>query len=175
MLAGAIMDSNRTEAGMSDEGTPKIIVDDDWKSSAKAEKEKLAAAEKEKAAQGSGTGPGGLPEKLGFKELISLFATQALMYLGAIPDQSGRSMVSLEVAKLNIDLLAVVQEKSKGNLSQDEQEMIDGTINELRMQFVEVAKAVEQAAADGTLQQMQDPNAGGMGGMGDAQGPNLKF
>lgn len=168
-----MMDSNRMEADMSDPDAPKIIVDDDWKSSAKAEKEKLAAAEREKAEQGQG--PMGLPEKLGFKELISLFATQALMYLGAIPDQSGRSMVSLEVAKLNIDLLAVVQEKTKGNLSDEEQEMIDGTINELRMQFVDVAKAVEQAAADGTLQQMQDPNAGGFSGSGDTQGPNLKF
>lgn len=143
---------------MSDPQAPKIIVDDDWKSSAKAEKEKLAAAEREKAEQGQG--PMGLPEKLGFKELISLFATQALMYLGAIPDQSGRAMVSLEVAKLNIDLLAVVQEKTKGNLSEQEQEMIDGTLSELRMQFVEVARAVDKAAADGTLQQMQDPNAG---------------
>ena len=152
---------------MSDTETPKIIVDDDWKSSAKAEKEKLAAAEKEKAEQGQA--PGGLPENLGFKELISLFATQALMYLGAIPDQSGRAMVSLDVAKLNIDLLAVVQDKTKGNLSDEEQQMIDGTLNELRMQFVEVAKAVEQAAADGTLQQMQDP------GMGEPGAPNLKI
>lgn len=149
---------------MSDPDAPKIIVDDDWKSSAKAEKEKLAAAEREKADQGQG--PMGFPEKLGFKELISLFATQALMYLGVIPDQSGRAMVSLEVAKLNIDLLAVVQEKTKGNLSDDEQEMIDGTLNELRVQFVETAKAVEQAAADGTLQQMQDPNSGPGGGPG---------
>lgn len=144
---------------MSDPETPKIIVDDDWKSSAKAEKEKLAAAEKEQAEQRqSGTG---LPEQLGFKELISLFATQALMYMGAIPDQSGRAMVSMDVAKLNIDLLGVVQEKTKGNLSDEEQQLIDGTLNELRMSFVEVAKAVEQAAADGTLQQMQDPSAGG--------------
>jgi len=162
-----MIDTNRMEAGMSDTETPKIIVDDDWKSSAKAEKEKLAAAEKEKAEQGQA--PGGLPENLGFKELISLFATQALMYLGAIPDQSGRAMVSLDVAKLNIDLLAVVQDKTKGNLSDEEQQMIDGTLNELRMQFVEVAKAVEQAAADGTLQQMQDP------GMGEPGAPNLKI
>lgn len=149
---------------MSDPDAPKIIVDDDWKSSARAEKEKLAAAEREKAEHGQG--PMGLPEKLGFKELISLFATQALMYLGAIPDQSGRAMVSLEVAKLNIDLLAVVQEKTKGNLSEEEQEMLDGTLNELRMQFVEVARAVEKAAADGTLQQMQDQMGGEGGGAG---------
>ncbi|MEX0876969.1 MAG: DUF1844 domain-containing protein [Phycisphaerales bacterium] len=155
---------------MSDQERPKIIVDDDWKSSARAEKEKLAAAEKEKSSQGDA---GGLPEKMGFRELISLFASQALMYLGAIPDQSGRSMVSLEVAKLNIDLLAVVQEKTKGNLSEEEQEMIDGTISELRMQFVEVAKAVEKASQDGTLQQMTDPGAQGPGMQGP--GPDLKF
>jgi len=145
---------------MSDPDAPKLIIDDDWKSSAQAEKEKLAAAEKDQAEQAAQAGPGGIPEQIGFKELISLFATQALMYLGAIPDQSGRAMVSLEVAKLNIDLLGVVQEKTKGNLSTEEQEMIDGTVNELRMQFVEVTKAVAKAAQDGTLEQMSmDPNA----------------
>lgn len=158
---------------MTDPDTPKIIVDDDWKSSAKAEKEKLAAAEKEKSQQGAAQG--GFPEKMGFKELISLFATQALMYLGAIPDQSGRAMVSLEIAKLNIDLLAVVQEKTKGNLSDEEQEMLDGTLNELRMQFVEVAKAVEQAAADGTLQHMQDPGVAGSINPGGGFGSDLKL
>jgi Domain of unknown function (DUF1844) len=148
------------EPKMSDQDAPKLIIDDDWKSSAQAEKEKLAAAEKDQAEQAAQAGPGGIPEQIGFKELISLFATQALMYLGAIPDQSGRAMVSLEVAKLNIDLLAVVQEKTKGNLSPEEQEMIDGTVNELRMQFVEVTKAVAKAAQDGTLEQMtMDPNA----------------
>ena len=159
-----MMDSNRTETDMSDSDAPKIIVDDDWKSSAKAEKEKLAAAEQDEATKA----PGGLPENLGFKELVSLFATQALMYLGAIPDQSGRAMVSLDVAKLNIDLLGVVQDKTKGNLSEEEQQMIDGTVNELRMQFVEVAKAVEQAAADGTLQQMNEQSAA-------PGGPDLKI
>lgn len=166
---------------MSDPDAPKIIIDDDWKSSAQAEKEKLAAAEKEKAEQAASQGPGGLPEHIGFKELISLFATQALMYLGAIPDQSGRAMVSLEVAKLNIDLLGVIQEKTKGNLSEEEQEMIDGTVNELRMQFVEVSKAVAQAAQDGTLEQMaMDPNNPGVGpGMGQGTmpgaGPDLSI
>ncbi len=144
---------------MSEPDAPKLIIDDDWKSSAQAEKEKLAAQAKEKAEEAAKTGPGGLPEHIGFKELVSLFATQALMYLGAIPDQSGRAMVSLEVAKLNIDLLGVVQEKTKGNLTPEEQEMIDGTVNELRMQFVEVSKAVAKAAQDGTLEQMtMDPN-----------------
>ena len=144
---------------MSDPDTPKILIDDDWKIAAQKEKEKLAATEKEKAAKAAQTAPAGLPENIGFKELISLLATQALMYLGAIPDQSGRAMVSLDVAKLNIDLLGVVQDKTKGNLSDEEQQMLDGTLNELRLQFVEVTKAVAKAAQDGTLEQMKmDPN-----------------
>ena len=166
---------------MSDPDAPKIIIDDDWKSSAQAEKQRLVDAEKQKAEQAATQGPGGLPEVIGFKELLSLFATQALMYMGAIPDQSGRAMVSLEVAKLNIDLLAVVQEKTKGNLTAEEQEMIDGTLKELRMQFVEVSKAVAQAAQDGTLEQMtMDPNnpggpMGGGPGMGPGAGPSLSL
>lgn len=167
------------ETEMSDHDAPKLIIDDDWKSSAQAEKEKLAAAEKAKAEQSQQAGPGGFPEKIGFKELISLFATQALMYLGAIPDQSGRAMVSLEVAKLNIDLLGVVKNISKGNLSEDEQEMLDGTLSELRMQFVEITKAVAQAEKDGTLEHMSmDPNqsmGGPMSGPGMGSGPNLRI
>lgn len=141
---------------MSDADQPKIIVDDDWKSSAQAEKEKLAAAEKEQAEKSKESG---IPEEIGFRELLSMLASQALMYMGAFPDQSGRAMVALDIAKMNIDMLAVLEEKTKGNLSEEESTMLVQTINELRMQFVEVAKAVEKASEDGTLQSM-DPSGG---------------
>ncbi len=159
---------------MSDAEQPKIIIDDDWKSSAQAEKEKLAQAEQQAAqAAAEGKTPG-LPEQIGFKEVISMLATQALMYMGAFPDESGRAMVSLDVAKMNIDMLGVIQEKTKGNLSEEEKKMLDGTIIELRHQFVEVTKAVAAAAADGTLEQMQStpgqPDLGANPG-----GPSLKF
>jgi ATP-dependent protease Clp ATPase subunit len=147
---------------MTDSDQPKIIVDDDWKSSAQAEKAKLAAQEQEKAQKAAESG---LPEKLGFKELISMLATQALMYMGAFPDQSGRAMVSLDVARLNIDLLSVVEEKTKGNLTEEESQMITQTIAELQYQFVEISKAVAQAAQDGTLEQMGQTNP--MGGAPD--------
>ncbi len=156
---------------MTDSDQPKIIIDDDWKSSAQAEKAKLVAQEQEKAEKAAESGGiDGLPEKLGFKELISMLATQALMYMGAFPDQSGKAMVSLDVARLNIDLLTVVEEKTKGNLSEEESTMITQTIAELQHQFVEVSKAVAQAAQDGTLEQMGD--APGVGGM---SGPDLKI
>jgi len=156
---------------MTDPDQPKIIIDDDWKSSAQAEKAKLVAQEQEKAEKAAQSGGiDGLPEKLGFKELISMLATQALMYMGAFPDQSGKAMVSLDVARLNIDLLSVVEEKTKGNLTEDESQMVTQTIAELQHQFVEVSKAVSQAAQDGTLEQM-----GQAPGMGGAGGPDLKI
>lgn len=152
---------------MTDSDQPKIIVDDDWKSSAQAEKAKLAAQEQEKAEKAAQES--GLPEKLGFKELISMLATQALMYMGAFPDQSGRAMVSLDVARLNIDLLSVVEEKTKGNLTEEESQMVTQTIAELQHQFVEVSKAVAQAAQEGTLEQAgQTPPVG-------PAGPDLKI
>ncbi len=160
---------------MSDPEQPKIIIDDDWKSSAQAEKEKLAEAEKQAAQQAAEGKTPGLPEQIGFKEVISMLATQALMYMGAFPDESGRAMVSLDVAKMNIDMLGVIQEKTKGNLSEEEQKMLDGTITELRFQFVEVTKAVAKAAADGTLEQAPTPGAGAPDLGGNPGGPKLSF
>lgn len=159
---------------MSDSDQSKIIIDDDWKSSAQAEKAKLAAQEQERAEKAAQSGGiDGLPEKLGFKELVSMLATQALMYMGAFPDQSGKAMVSLDVARLNIDLLSVVEEKTKGNLTEEESAMITQAVAELQNQFVEVSKAVAQAAQDGTLEQMQ--NQPGGPASGPAGGPDLKI
>ena len=149
---------------MSNDEQPKIIVDDDWKSTAKAEKEKLAAQEKQRAGS-DGSDERGLPEEVGFRELLSMLASQALMYLGAFPDpQTGKAMVALDVAKLNIDLLAVLEEKTTGNLDEEEAKMLSQTLQELRMQYVEVSKAVAKAQEEGTLE-TADPNAAG------AQGP----
>lgn len=140
---------------MSDD-QPKIIIDDDWKSSAQAEKAKLAEQEQQAAQKAASGATPGLPEQVGFKELLSMLATQALMYMGAFPDESGRAMVSLDVAKLNIDLLAVLEDKTKGNLDEDEAKMLGQTLTELRFHFVEVSKAVAKAAEEGTLEQQGD-------------------
>jgi len=147
---------------MTDADQPKIIVDDDWKSQARAEKEKLAADDaRAKADAAEGPGPGQIPDKLGFEDLIRLLATQALMYLGAFPDpQTGQAMLAPDLAKLHIDMLGVVQEKTKGNLSEDEKSVLDGTLHELRLQFAEIMKALQKAAAEGKLDQL-----GAQGGM----------
>lgn len=146
---------------MSDSEQHKIIVDDDWKTSARAEKEKLAAKEKERSEQQGAKGPAGIPEQIGFRELLSMLASQALMYMGAFPDESGKAVVHLEIAKLNIDMLDVLEDKTQGNLSDEESTMLTQTLKELRAQFVEVTKAVAKASEDGTLQYADQPGTPG--------------
>src|ERR1044071_10013868 len=131
---------------MADQETPRIIVDTDWKSQAQAEKERLAAAEKAKAppkpaaagpgAEGEAEGDYG-PVQASFTELVRMLATQAMMYLGAFPEpETGKRMVALEPAQFNIELLAVLEEKTKGNLSEEEKTMLTRLLYELRMQYV---------------------------------------
>ena len=150
---------------MADGDQPKIIVDDDWKSQAQAEKEKLA--EQSKADEGAPK-PGELPEKIGFTDLVRMFATQALMYMGAFPDpQTGKAVVALDVAKMNIDLLGVLEEKTKGNLDKDEQSLLDESVVALRSQFVEITRMIDQAQAEGRIGPdgtLRDPAGGAPGG-----------
>lgn len=161
---------------MADADQPKIIVDDDWKSAARAEKEKLAQSEQAKAESQQ---PGGIPEKPSIEHLVSLLTSQALMYMGQIPDQSGRAVLALDVAKMQIDLLGVLEEKTKGNLSEDESALLTGTLGELRSVFVEVYDAVIKAQAEGRLSPQGGDPMGGMGGQpGGAppsSGPDLRI
>lgn len=124
--------------------------------------------------QGQDQDQEGLPQEAQLQDLVSLLVTQALVYLGAFPDpKTGQAMVSLEYAKLHIDLLGVLQEKTKGNLKAPEQKLLDRAVGELRMEFVEVAKVVEQAIAQGKLR----PQGGSPGIIsgGSVPPPKLDF
>lgn len=153
---------------MAEQEKPKIIVDTDWKSQAQAEKERLAAAEQaRKPAPGDPGAEGPAPT---FEELIRMLATQALLYLGAFPDpETGRRMVALELAQFNIDLLAMLEEKTRGNLEEEEAKFLKQMVQELRMQFVEIGKAVAKAVQEGKMPP-QGGGAGPGGGMGGGGG-----
>lgn len=150
---------------------PKLIIDSDWKAQAQAEKERLSAQPAAKPAAAAPAAPGapapdeqGLPQEAGFQDLVSLLVTQALVYLGAFPDpKTGQAMVALDYAKLHIDMLGVLEEKTKGNLSEPEAKLLNRAVGELRMEFVEVAKAVQQAIAQGKIKP-QSMGGGGLGG-----------
>lgn len=148
---------------------PKIIVDSDWKSQAQAEKERLAAQEQKAkpaaagamggaAAGGAAPGVPGAADEYGpadFIELVRMLASQALLYLGAIPDpQTGRAILAPDMAKLNIDLLGILEEKTKGNLTEQESRMLTSTLYELRLQYVEISKAIDKAIAEGRIKEM---------------------
>jgi len=140
---------------------PKLIIDTDWKSQAQAEKERLAqksAAAAPKTSPASTGGPGGapgegdLPQEPGFQDLVGLLATQAMSYLGYYPDpQTGQAMISLEYAKLHIDMLTVLEDKTKNNLTEHEQKLLTKILSQLRMDFVEVTKAVSKAVQEGRI------------------------
>ncbi len=145
---------------------PKLIIDTDWKSQAQAEKERLAqqtaAAKPGAGAMPGEAGEGELPQEIGLQDVVGLLASQAMSYLGYYPDpQTGQAMVSIEYAKLHIDMLAVLETKTKGNLTPQEQEFLSKMLGRLRMDFVEVSKAVAKAVAEGRLKPGSPVGVGG--------------
>jgi len=119
----------------------KIIIDEDWKQEAQKEKEILAAqeeTEKEKP-QDEEQPRGALPEG-NFPALVSMLTTQALFAMGLLQvkgqEQRGPD---LEMAKYNIDMLQTLQEKTKGNLTTEEETVLSNTLNDLRMGYVQIA------------------------------------
>ena len=131
---------------MTADDTPKIHVDADWKAEAQAEKERLAEAEAATGEQPA-TGRGELPPA-DFKGLVGLLASQAIMGLGAMPDKSGKGvMIDLDGAKFAIDLLAMIEEKTTGNLDDEESKELNAVLVELRSRFVQITQMLAQQAA----------------------------
>ncbi|MCR9217620.1 MAG: DUF1844 domain-containing protein [bacterium] len=126
---------------------PKLIIDSDWKNEAQAEREKLAQAEKASSDAGSDGGQGEMPEA-DFRGLMGMLATQALMYMGGIADpNTGKPVFDPMYAQHMIDLLGVLEEKTKGNLTDEEAGEISGVLNELRSRFVELMQIVAKQQA----------------------------
>ncbi|MBT4531129.1 MAG: DUF1844 domain-containing protein, partial [Phycisphaerae bacterium] len=121
------------------EKTPNIQVDSDWKAEAQAEKERLSEAEQkveDNAEQRK------MPEP-NFRGLLGILASQALMGLGMHQDPSGKGvMVDLEGSKFAISLLEMLEDKTKGNLSEEESAEIKQLTAELQSRFVQIAQLV---------------------------------
>ncbi|MFG0275862.1 MAG: DUF1844 domain-containing protein [Phycisphaerales bacterium] len=127
--------------------TPKIHIDSDWKAEAQKERERLAEAERAQQEAAPEGGPGAMPEA-DLTAIIRMIATQALLYMGGIPDpETGRAVVAPEYARYHIDLLGALDEKTKGNRTEAEEQELAGLLNELRMRFVDLMGAVDEAMA----------------------------
>lgn len=120
----------------------KIIIDEDWKSQVEREKEEIVA--KKDDPEAGPPGPNEIPPA-SIEMLVTSLGTQAMMALGQVADPaSGQAMYHPELARHHIDTLVVIQEKTKGNLSAEEADMIDNFITQLQQLFVATQSAVAQ-------------------------------
>ncbi|MHC4915120.1 MAG: DUF1844 domain-containing protein [Planctomycetota bacterium] len=121
----------------------ELKADQDWKEQARQEKERLAkeleaSAEKEAGAGEDAVG-GQLPPPE-FMTLLTGLATQVLIALGEAPDPfSGKQHSQLDLARYNIDMLGMLEEKTKGNLSEGEATALKSVLSDLRLRYVDAA------------------------------------
>lgn len=92
------------------------------------------------------SGPEGGDQELpaiDFATFVLSLSHSALVHLGDAPDPSGGpAKRDVAMAKQTIDLLAVLQEKTEGNLTGEEERLLDQVLYDLRMRYVEVARSV---------------------------------
>src|SRR5687767_11678977 len=117
---------------MSDEGKKKV--DEDWKRRAQLEREADAAKAGGDKKPAPAPAPGSAPEAPAdngnkvnplFPGLVESLASQALMFMGGMRDpMTGQVMQDLNQAQTMIDMLSMIDEKTKGNLAVQEAEML---------------------------------------------------
>jgi hypothetical protein len=107
-------------------------VDEGWKQEARRDKEKLAK---------EGARPRPAMPKPSFELLVVSLAMQARLAMGEFPNPVTRQQeVDLESAKHAIDLLGVLEEKTKGNLAEGEKKVLDDALYDLRMRYIAMSQ-----------------------------------
>ena len=81
-------------------------------------------------------------------QLVHMFQRSALLHMGYIPDQNGNKYYDLAEAKEAIDLLSMLQSKTKGNLNDKETQLLRSVISELQLQFTRAPTMKRQADDD---------------------------
>ena len=96
-----------------------------------------------------GCGEGKVPTKEGncvmpevtFPAFVMSLNTSALYHLGEIADPAtGKKVIELDLARHAIDTLVIMQEKTKGNLTSDEEEMLKNILYDIKLRFVNASK-----------------------------------
>ena len=138
---------------MSDE--KKIIIDEDWKSQIAAEKETLAKEQSEQAE--AAVEPQTLPPA-SFEMLLTSLATEAMISLGQLPNLATQKVeTNVPQARYAIDMLQVIEKKTKGNLTPDEEQALKDLLHQLRLMFV----SVQQGQAKTPATDPSEPESGG--------------
>jgi hypothetical protein len=75
-----------------------------------------------------------------FSTFIMSLSHSVLVHLGDAPDQEGRQSPNLELARETIDLIGLLQEKTRNNLTGPEESLIEQALTDLRLRYVEVSR-----------------------------------
>lgn len=87
----------------------------------------------------------GAEDPASFVNFLSTLATNAAAALGAVPHPAtGKRSLDLETGKYWLDVLAMVREKTAGNLHPQESRLLEGLLGDLRMQYVQLVRATEE-------------------------------
>lgn len=101
------------------------------------------------AAEENNQNSNGSPQ-VSFSKFIMMLSTQALMQLGIIPnpltEEKGKDLPG---AQLTIESIAMLKEKTSGNLDPEEDKMLDSVLHNLRLRFVDMVRQVAPGEPDG--------------------------
>ncbi len=87
----------------------------------------------------------GADEPASFVNFLSTLATNAAASLGAVPHPAtGKRSLDLDTGKYWLDVLAMIRDKTKGNLHPKEDRLLEGLLADLRLQYVQLVRATEE-------------------------------
>ncbi|MBN2210397.1 MAG: DUF1844 domain-containing protein [Sedimentisphaerales bacterium] len=123
---------------------PSVIHDEDWKQQAQKEKEKFSETKEAEGTTTQGGKAAGAYEDMppaSFLTLVNSLVVQTLYSLGRLGDPESKKAppVNLDLAKHHIDMLGVLEEKTKGNLTAEESQGLSMALHEMRMLYVQSA------------------------------------
>jgi hypothetical protein len=87
------------------------------------------------------------PPAMNFEQLVQSVYMTAIMQLGGAAHEGQQPQVDIMGARQSVDMLAVLSEKTKGNLSPEETRLLDSALFELRMAFLEITQALARSAS----------------------------
>jgi|ERR1700723_254218 len=87
------------------------------------------------------------PPAMSFEQLVQSIYMTAMMQLGAAAHEGQQPQVDILGARQSIDMLGVLAEKTKGNLTAEETRLLDSALFELRLAFLEITQALARSAA----------------------------
>jgi Domain of unknown function (DUF1844) len=106
------------------------------------------------------------PPAMSFDQLVQSVYMTSIMQLGGTTQEGQQPQVDILGARQSIDMLSVLEEKTKGNLSTEESRLLESALFELRMAFLEVTQALARSAASKAA-------PGGPGRPGPVGGPSI--